>query len=375
MIKFFRKIRHRLLTENKFSKYLLYAIGEIVLVVIGILLALQINNWNESRKAFNLELQLYGNLVADLNNSFRITNNYIMDFKGYQNTHQRLYNETQEKLTPPSNNSYNPLEWVIYFHLDITEKYSTSLTNITNDSIRDLLKNYIRQEKGTKDAFDEWNKLKEQRLRPFFNKHGIHNTEEVYNDSNLYDFFPMTSNVLLEKDKLKEQFGTTELDELLFDLRFKTSWVYSNLDNLKNANNNLEHVLVNNLSKTEHGKYIKRIPRKSISDLVSSNTTIDEIIEIIKKDDKNEPVYIISEREINSFGYLLMEQNKNEEGLKIFKLNTELYPNAYNTYDSYGECLLILGDKENGIKAYKKSLELNPNNSHAKDVISELKNP
>jgi hypothetical protein len=46
MIKFFRKIRQKLLTENKFSNYLLYAIGEIILVVIGILIALQINNWN-----------------------------------------------------------------------------------------------------------------------------------------------------------------------------------------------------------------------------------------------------------------------------------------------------------------------------------------
>ncbi len=50
MFKFFRKIRQKLFTENKFRKYLLYAAGEIVLVVIGILLALQINNWNESRK-------------------------------------------------------------------------------------------------------------------------------------------------------------------------------------------------------------------------------------------------------------------------------------------------------------------------------------
>jgi hypothetical protein len=50
MIKFFRKIRQKMLTENKFSKYLLYAIGEILLVMIGILLALQVNNWNENRK-------------------------------------------------------------------------------------------------------------------------------------------------------------------------------------------------------------------------------------------------------------------------------------------------------------------------------------
>jgi len=50
MIKFFRKIRQNLLSENKFGKYLIYAIGEIILVVIGILIALQINNWNESKK-------------------------------------------------------------------------------------------------------------------------------------------------------------------------------------------------------------------------------------------------------------------------------------------------------------------------------------
>lgn len=50
MIKFFRKIRQRLLTENKLSKYLIYAVGEIFLVVIGILIALGINNWNNQIK-------------------------------------------------------------------------------------------------------------------------------------------------------------------------------------------------------------------------------------------------------------------------------------------------------------------------------------
>lgn len=50
MIKFFRKIRQRLLAEGNLKRYLLYAIGEILLVVIGILIALQINTWNEWRK-------------------------------------------------------------------------------------------------------------------------------------------------------------------------------------------------------------------------------------------------------------------------------------------------------------------------------------
>ena len=66
MIKFFRKIRQRLLTENKFSKYLLYAIGEIALVVIGILIALGINNWNIEQNERTIENKLYDNLLTSL---------------------------------------------------------------------------------------------------------------------------------------------------------------------------------------------------------------------------------------------------------------------------------------------------------------------
>ena len=50
MLRFSRHLRQRLLTENKFGQYWLYAVGEIVLVVIGILIALQVDNWNEIRK-------------------------------------------------------------------------------------------------------------------------------------------------------------------------------------------------------------------------------------------------------------------------------------------------------------------------------------
>ncbi len=66
MINFFRKIRQQLLTENKFIKYLLYAIGEILLVVIGILIALQINNWNERNKERIKEREILIDLVENL---------------------------------------------------------------------------------------------------------------------------------------------------------------------------------------------------------------------------------------------------------------------------------------------------------------------
>jgi hypothetical protein len=66
MIKFFRKIRQNLLSEGKTGKYLKYAIGEIVLVVIGILIALSINNWNENRKSKRVVKEIYRNLEASL---------------------------------------------------------------------------------------------------------------------------------------------------------------------------------------------------------------------------------------------------------------------------------------------------------------------
>ncbi|MGZ0015050.1 DUF6090 family protein [Yeosuana sp. AK3] len=66
MIKFFRKIRRKMLTENKFGKYLTYAIGEIILVVIGIMIALSINNWNEQNKnAHKEQIHLKG-ILSDL---------------------------------------------------------------------------------------------------------------------------------------------------------------------------------------------------------------------------------------------------------------------------------------------------------------------
>jgi hypothetical protein len=66
MIKVFRKIRQKLLSENKASKYFLYALGEIGLVVIGILIALQINNWNDQRIEDNIETQILEELNKGL---------------------------------------------------------------------------------------------------------------------------------------------------------------------------------------------------------------------------------------------------------------------------------------------------------------------
>ena len=69
MIKFFNKIRKKLLDENKTGKYLKYAIGEIVLVMVGILLALQVNTWNNNRELKKEELKIIKSLHKEFTNN------------------------------------------------------------------------------------------------------------------------------------------------------------------------------------------------------------------------------------------------------------------------------------------------------------------
>ena len=96
MIKFFRKIRQHLLSENKFNKYLIYAVGEIILVVIGILIALQINNWNETKQKENKLQSIYLEVQRELALNIKTLDRSI-DF--YEKQDSVIYLVLNDKLT------------------------------------------------------------------------------------------------------------------------------------------------------------------------------------------------------------------------------------------------------------------------------------
>jgi len=83
MIKFFRRIRQKLLAENKFSKYLLYATGEVILIVIGILLALYLNNLNNEKASTLVEIELLNELKANIRGSIKSFGRTIESEKEY----------------------------------------------------------------------------------------------------------------------------------------------------------------------------------------------------------------------------------------------------------------------------------------------------
>tara|TARA_R110002012_G_scaffold313413_2_gene524992 strand:- start:485 stop:1561 length:1077 start_codon:yes stop_codon:yes gene_type:complete len=134
MIKFFRKIRKNLLSENKFSKYILYAIGEIVLVIIGILIALHINNKNEQRKTENKIVSILKEVQHDLGLDIQKSDELI----AYYKTKDSIINLIQaNKLTYDDykNENRNALRYAIMnaFHMKIHENGYTNLTeNVDN---------------------------------------------------------------------------------------------------------------------------------------------------------------------------------------------------------------------------------------------------
>ena len=142
MIKFFRKIRQKMIKDNKVSKYLLYAIGEVVLVVIGILIALSLNNNNENKKLVVQEIKILKEIKNELFVALNDVKEDFNDHKRNLNSAKILYNSILHK------ESYNDSLMVHYFLLFDEDRFlasqsafeslkSLGLEIISNDSIRD----------------------------------------------------------------------------------------------------------------------------------------------------------------------------------------------------------------------------------------------
>ena len=145
MIKFFKHIRKKLLGENKFTKYLIYAFGEIVLVVIGILIALQINNTNEVKKARVFELKMLN----------EIRNEIVLDTTYYNMLIQRsqrlvkgaigltqYYDVKKPPLDSLEKHARNIVGYQFMYRKGAYEALkATGMDKVSNDSLRIILTN------------------------------------------------------------------------------------------------------------------------------------------------------------------------------------------------------------------------------------------
>ena len=236
MIKIFRSTRKLLLMETgKTAKYLKYAIGEIVLVVIGILIALQINNWNEHRKLKLLEKTVIESLTEDLQIDYiHFENNKIFLENQLKLVDELIIDPANSKLAKkdPSYLRYNVELYPISFEDNIPK-------DISNKTIIEAVKTYYRDQQQIMEAQKIYSKVIFDMVRPFLRTYGIHNPKAALNP----DLSEAGNSNFLVEEKLAKHYGSDEFGQILFEQRVKTAEFIKYLDELTQSNRALIPVL------------------------------------------------------------------------------------------------------------------------------------
>ena len=240
MINFFRRIRQKLFSENKFSKYLIYALGEIILVVIGILIALQINNWNEQRKAIIQEKALLANLVTSIeSDKERFTEN-LNDAYSILNVYKQLYQIGSNISNDSIIDNPNYVRKMLRFDPNMNQDFSKLSDKITNGQIKNALLEYDYDLNNFEAEYLEF-RIVIERIRIFLGEKGIYQLENLYTTDDL-------SNVIfVNLEKLIELSKTVEFQQLMFEAKMKLEFVKIRLQQILNQNNELKVAIDKNI--------------------------------------------------------------------------------------------------------------------------------
>lgn len=248
MIKLFRNIRQNLLNEGKTTKYFKYAIGEIILVVIGILIALQINNWNEVRKQNRNFHDLYSNLLLDIKADSVSYSKNLKELKDINFLHEQLYktgvkNDTTIVLKNPS-----ILRYSIYYNPITKENDPFIASKIINDSIRKEVLTYFRNMKDMDDVYSELEDIIKTKMRVYLGDKKMYKLTNWFENKHKntaiedlsYDFIDNEELIVLSKD--------IEFQQILFEASLKNVNAIDILEILIKQNAHLIQVIEKELT-------------------------------------------------------------------------------------------------------------------------------
>jgi hypothetical protein len=234
MIKFFRKIRQKLLQQNKVGSYLKYAIGEIFLVVIGILIALQINNANEAHKAMQSERVVLNNLVQDLQADSLSYRENLASLVKINDLHQALYEIGVKGMNSEIENP-NLIRFMIYYNPIAINNDPSIASKISSEAIRKEITTYARYLKDLDDAYLQFSDLVEKRIRVYLADKKVHQLSNWF-DNKAFKTKGEISIDFIDKTDLSQLSKTPEFQQLILEASIKS----------KNTEFNLETVLIQN---------------------------------------------------------------------------------------------------------------------------------
>ena len=235
MIKFFRKIRQDLLRDNKTGDYLKYAVGEIVLVVIGILIALSINNWNESRKNDLKQALLVKNIIEDLRLDFIHINKSLEQVSNQMNLIDDLISKIFDEKKKINYDSIGLIRFSSDFRPISQRNHSESVSTLEDDFIRELIQDYFLMEDQVTDIFIEYVDIVHNKIRPYLSNVGMHNLRSLYNQDSSNKKLEVPLNPII----LEEQLVKVAFHQLLYERKLKTNSFEKLLNEIKINNQEL----------------------------------------------------------------------------------------------------------------------------------------
>jgi hypothetical protein len=245
MIKFFRKIRQKLIKENKVGNYLKYAIGEILLVVIGILIALQINNANEAHKAKQSEQVVLKNLVQDLRADSLAFSDNLATLTQINNLHQVLY-EIGVRGMDLEIEDPNLIRKLIYYNPIAIKNDPFVADKISNEDIRKEINTYSRYLIDLDFTYSEYAGLLENRIRVFLADKKVHHLSNYFGsrDNSIKGGVPLE---FVDKEGLNLLSKSPEFQQLLLEASIKTKNTGANIEIVLAQNQKLKELIQNEL--------------------------------------------------------------------------------------------------------------------------------
>ncbi len=243
MILVFRKLRKQLLTENRFSRYLIYAIGEIILVVIGILIALSINNWNENRKNSIEEKGILENLLENLNLSKIQSEQLISEENQLKQQLIQILgvdsNDHKVNAKTISDSIFKNAVWDLQSDMPTFNTYN----NLKSTNKLSLIKNKHINQKFTELEFrqNKLNDILEDRL----SVHQIRIDDILEHDIN---FIPLVKSTIptinIENESSNNYLQVLEIKRIRNLLGMKLSFTQDVIDFRKNLDTEIEELII-----------------------------------------------------------------------------------------------------------------------------------